>query len=254
LAFSCDVFFYNVGRELEVDRIKAWSVKFGLGEKSGIDLPGEQAGLIPSPAWKRGVYKNLVPDDPSEWNWYPGETINLSIGQGACAVTPLQIAMLMASVVNGGYRLEPRLNAAARGGRTRVMSEETVALIREGLRKCVEKGPPEPTGTGHAAYIEGMEIIGKTGSAQVVSLEAHAKYATEEDIPKELRDHAWFMTGVLDRDPPIAVCVLVEHGHHGSSVAAPLARELIEYFYASLEGSVGAELALRVDSGGGDAR
>jgi len=109
-----------VGRELEVDRIKAWSVKFGLGEKSGIDLPGEQAGLIPSPAWKRGVYKNLVPDDPSEWNWYPGETINLSIGQGACAVTPLQIAMLMASVVNGGYRLEPRLNAAARGGGARV--------------------------------------------------------------------------------------------------------------------------------------
>ncbi|HIA46661.1 MAG TPA: penicillin-binding protein 2 [Candidatus Hydrogenedentes bacterium] len=254
LAFSCDVFFYNVGRELEVDRIKAWSLKFSLGERTGLDLPGEQPGLIPSPAWKRAVYKNLVPDDPSEWNWYPGETINLSIGQGSCAATPLQIAVLMSSVVNGGYRVEPNIEDGSTGEKTRVMSEETVALIREGMRKCVEKGPPAPTGTGHAAYIEGMEIIGKTGSAQVVSLEAVEEYAREEDIPKELRDHAWFMTGVLDREPRIAMCILVEHGLHGSSVAAPLAKEMIEYFYASRERPAESELAQRAADGYGGAR
>ncbi|MFP6617166.1 MAG: penicillin-binding transpeptidase domain-containing protein, partial [Candidatus Hydrogenedentota bacterium] len=190
----------------------------------------------------------------SEWNWYPGETINLSIGQGSCAATPLQIAVLMSSVVNGGYRVEPNIEDGSTGEKTRVMSEETVALIREGMRKCVEKGPPAPTGTGHAAYIEGMEIIGKTGSAQVVSLEAVEKYAREEDIPKELRDHAWFMTGVLDREPRIAMCILVEHGLHGSSVAAPLAKEMIEYFYASRERPAESELAQRAADGYGGAR
>lgn len=243
LAFSCDVFFYNVGHRLKIEGIKDWSTRFGLGVKTGIDLPGEQPGLIPSPEWKRSVYKNLVPDDPSEWRWYPGETINVSIGQGSCDATPLQISLLMASVINGGYRLEPSLSASRLGERTRVMEDDTVAIIREGLLKCIEKGPPAPSGTGYRAKIEGMTVLGKTGSAQIMSLEKHENYATEEDIPKEFRDHAWFMVGVLDREPKIAVCILIENGHHGSSVASPLGKEIIEYFYESRNASVPVELA-----------
>ena len=240
IAFSCDVFFYNVGRLLEVDRIKEWSTKFGWGEKTGFDLPGEVAGLIPDPTWKRSVYKNLVPDDPSEWNWYPGETVNLSIGQGSCAATPLQCALLMATITNGGYKVTPFLDAEKLKGdqdgiikKTKIISESTIAIIQEGMLKCVEKGSPAPTGTGRRAAIDGFRIMGKTGSAQMVSLSKHKDYATEEDIPKELRDHAWFMSGVMEQDERIAICILVEHGHHGSSAASPLAKEIIQYFYDS---------------------
>lgn len=254
LAFSCDVFFYNVGRELEVDRIKEWSTRFNWGEMTNIDLPGEQPGVVPSPEWKREVAKALHPDDPSEWNWYPGETINLSIGQGSCATTPLQIATLMATVINGGYIIEPTIDATRPNTPERIMSESTVAIIQEGLRKCVEKGPPAPTGTGHAAYIAGMHVLGKTGSAQIVNLDMHEEYETEEDIPKELRDHAWFMTGVLDREPKIAICILVEHGHHGSSAASPLGKAMIEYFYDSRKVIDDLELAQQGESSGGGSR
>ncbi|PCJ56175.1 MAG: penicillin-binding protein 2 [Candidatus Hydrogenedentota bacterium] len=236
LAFSCDVYFYEVGQELSVDRIKEWSTKMGLGVKTGLDMPGEEPGLIPSREWKEKRLKPKHPNEPWEYRWYPGETVNLSIGQGSANSTPLQCAVLMAFIVNGGYLVQPYLNEAnARKPGEQLLSNKTVDLIREGLLKCVAKGPPAPTGTGHRAYIEGMTILGKTGSAQNVSLIHHEKYENEEDIPKELRDHAWFISGVLDREPRIAICILVEHGHHGSSAAAPLAKELIEYFYASLE-------------------
>lgn len=234
LAFSCDVFFYNVGLKLRVDRIHEWSTRFGFGVKSGIDLPGEVEGLAPSRQWKEALLKPSHPDEPWEYRWYPGDTVNLAIGQGAMAATPLQAAVLMAAFVNDGRRVRPYLNAALtpRVSET-LLSESTLALVRKGLRKCVEKGPPAPSGTGNAAAIDGMVVIGKTGSSQMVSLKHQEKYENEEDMPKEIRDHAWFVAGVLDREPPIALCILVEHGHHGSSVAAPLAKELIDYFYAN---------------------
>jgi len=234
LAFSCDVFFYEVGQRLTVDRIKEWSTKLGMGEKTGLDMPGEVPGLIPSREWKEKRLKPAHPNEPWEYRWYPGETVNLSIGQGSATATPLQCAVLMAAVVNGGYRVRPYLNEAnAQKPGERLLSDKTVSLIQQGMLKCVVKGPPAPSGTGHAAYIEGMSIIGKTGSAQNVNLKHQEQYENDEDIPKELRDHAWFISGVLDLEPRIAVSVLVEHGHHGSRVAAPLAKDIIEYFYAS---------------------
>lgn len=230
LAFSCDVFFYNVGLELGVDRIAEWSHKLGLGVKTGIDLPGEVPGLIPDRAWKAEMHAD---EPPWEQRWYRGETVNLSIGQGSANATPLQNAVLMACIVNDGYRVRPYLNAALGPKRSeRLLSDATLAIVREGMQLCVEKGPPAPTGTGHRAQIPGMRILGKTGSAQVMSLHHHEEFETEEDIPYNFRDHAWFVAGVLDREPPISICVLVEHGHHGSSVAAPLAREVITFFYA----------------------
>lgn len=234
LAFSCDVFFYQVGLKLGVDKISEWAKRLGVGVKSGIDLPGEVSGLIPSRQWKEDLLRPKHRNEPWEYRWYPGDTVNLAIGQGAAATTPLQNAVLMAVIVNGGHRVQPYLNKLSPLGTSdTLLSEETLRIVREGMLKCVVKGPPAPSGTGHAAYIEGIEILGKTGSAQNVSLEVHEQYETEEDIPKELRDHAWFIGGVMDRKPRIAICILVEHGHHGSTVAAPLAKPLIEYIYSS---------------------
>lgn len=229
LAYSCDVFFYNVGLRLGVDRIAEWCSKLGLGVPTGIDLPNEVKGLIPTREWKAEIFK----DKPVwERRWTAGDTVNLSIGQGSASTTPLQNAVLMASVVNGGRRVRPYV-CADRGSEVSepLFSERTLAIVQRGMRLCVEDGPPAPSGTGHEAYVPDAFVIGKTGSAQIVSLDFHEKYEREEDIPLELRDHAWFVAGVLDKTPRIAMCILVEHGHHGSSAAAPLAKEIVNFIY-----------------------
>ena len=205
----------------------------GLGVKTGIDTTGEVAGLVPDKAWKEAYMRRVKPNDSSEWRWYDGETVVLSIGQGSASITPLQTAVMMASIVNGGRLVQPHLNAdRSRPASDVFISEANLALIQAGMRKCVEK-ETFPTGTGKLAKIPGMVILGKTGSAQVVSIKAYEDLE-EEEIPYGNRDHAWFVAGVLDQDPPIAVAVLVEHGLHGSSAAAPLAKSVIEYFYSNV--------------------
>ncbi|HOV76065.1 MAG TPA: penicillin-binding protein 2 [Candidatus Hydrogenedentes bacterium] len=237
LAFSCDVFFYNVGLKLGVDKIVEWSHKLGLGVKTGIDLPSEVEGLIPSREWKERQLKKLYPNNPWEWKWYPGNTVNLAIGQGEAAATPLQCAVMMAAIINGGHRVRPYLNKAVGPHVSEpFIGAKALEIVRAGMRKCVEKEAPAPSGTGKAAKVPGMIVLGKTGSAQMVSLEQHKEYAKEEDIPYALRDHAWFVCGVLDREPKMAICILVEHGHHGSSAAAPLAKQVIEHFYGRARG------------------
>lgn len=232
LAFSCDVFFYNVGQRLGVDQISAWSKKLGLGQLTGIDLPKEVKGLIPDKEWRENLLRPKFPKEPWKWRWYPGYTINLAIGQGEATTTPLQNAVLMSAIVNGGYRVTPHVNLNAKVPRSeKLISDKTLAIVQAGLRKCVEKDKP-PSGTGKAARVPGMAVLGKTGTAQMVSLAHHEQYKHEGDIPYNLRDHAWFVAGTLDQDPKIAMCILIEHGAHGSSAAAPLAKEVIEYFYA----------------------
>ncbi len=235
LAYSCDVFFYNVGLKLGPERINLWAARMGLGVPSGIDLPSEAVGIVDSPEAKRKRFQKLHPKEPSEWKWYPGNTVNLSIGQGAVAVTPLQNAIMMACIVNGGRLVRPYLNRD-RGPSVSepFISERTIAIVEEGMRKCVEKDVP-PSGTGKEARIPGMIVLGKTGTAQAVGTQHYAQYkgkAREKDIPYELRDHALFVAGVLDRSPRLSVSVIIEHGLHGSSAAAPIARKVIEYFYA----------------------
>lgn len=229
IAFSCDVFFYNVGLKLGVDRIHQWSGVLGYDKPTGLDLPGEIPGLIPSREWKKQTLK----DKPVwEQNWYRGETLNLSIGQGGTTCTPLQNAVLVAAIINGGHRVRPYLNQELGPQLSEsYISEKNLAIIVAGMQLCVDKGPPAPTGTGNRAKVDGITVIGKTGSAQVMSLSHHEDYATEEDIPYAFRDHAWFVAGVTDQEPRIAMCILVEHGHHGSSIAAPLAKDVIEFFY-----------------------
>lgn len=230
LAYSCDVYFYNVGLGLGIDRMQEWSHRMGLGVETGIDLPREEGGLIPGREWKKAQFH-----DKPIWdqNWYPGDTVNVSIGQGSAAATPLQCAVLMASIVNGGYRVTPYLNRAKGPSLSeRFLDDTSVDVIWAGMRMCVDKAPPDyPSGTGWRAGVPGIAVLGKTGSAQVMSLAHHEQFASEEDIPYEWRDHAWFVAGVIDREPKVSICILVEHGHHGSTAASILAKPLIEYIY-----------------------
>lgn len=199
----------------------------GLGEWTGIDLPREEAGVLPWPEWKEAHSKA---ESPYDRRWQKGDTVNLAIGQGDCRLTPLQTAVLMAAIVNGGRRVRPYIDAEHEPEVSEpLFSPETLAIVREGMRKCVTKHD-YPSGTGRRADIEGMHVLGKTGTSQTVPASWY-KDMEEIEIPYHWRDHAWFVAGVLDREPRIAVSVLFERGLHGSSGASPLAREVIEYFY-----------------------
>lgn len=248
LAYSCDIFFYNVGLKLGIDKINEWSTKLGLGVRTGIDLPGETPGLVASPEWKRALARARGAKEAWEYKWYPGETVHMSIGQGMVDATPLQNAVLMAAVLNGGRRVRPYVNRELRPERTEPLcSAETLRIVQAGLRKCVERDRPAPTGTGKEAKIKGLDVLGKTGTAQVADFR-HVAGLKEHEIPYKLRDHALFVAGVLDREPRIAVSVMVEHGLHGGSAAAPVARKVFEYFYITraIEKKDGGEAPIAV--------
>ena len=229
LAQSCDVFFYEVGLALGIERLHDWGIKLGMARPTGVDLIGERPGLVPSQEWKRSTLK---PGDP-KWKGklYEAEIAMIAIGQSYTLATPLQNAQLLALVVNGGRRITPHINLDRKDLEDEVVcSSRTAAIVQEGLRQCIVR-EKVPSGTGTIAQIEGLDVIGKTGSAQMVSIAKQKEFGAEENIPYELRDHAWFVAGVLDRDPPLAVCAMVEHGHHGNTAAGPPARDLLRYFY-----------------------
>ncbi len=227
---SCDVYFYTYGVQLGIDRMGEYMRAFGLGRRSGIDLAGEQPGLAPDSAWKQRRF-----GEP----WYPGETVSASIGQGYNLYTPMQLAVAYAAVANGGKVMRPRLvlrledqrgvterhYPVKEAGRVPV-SEAHLAQVRAGLRAVVE----EPGGTGGRARVAGIEVAGKTGTAQVVRLEQY-EGLEDHEIPVRFRDHAWFGAYAPADDPQIAVGVFVEHGLHGSSAAAPIAARVIEAWW-----------------------
>jgi penicillin-binding protein 2 len=223
---SCDVFFYEVGNRLGVDTIADYARQFGLGRTTGIPLASEKAGLIPTSAWKREAR-----GEP----WYPGETLSVAIGQGYISVTPLQLATLVSAIATQGYQYQPRILKRMKGPKgtldetppilTRVIKfhEKTLATLHRVLGGVVS----DEHGTGRAAYTPLVQIGGKTGTAQVVGAKP---WMTEHNTPREFRDHAWFVAmAPLDR-PRIVVVALVEHGGHGGSAAAPIARKVIEEF------------------------
>jgi penicillin-binding protein 2 len=215
---SCNIYFYNLSRRLGIDRIAESAVMLGLGEKTGIDLPGEKEGLVPTPEWSQSVRKT---------DWYPGETISVSIGQGPLVVTPLQIAVHTALVAGRGRGVVPHLlmtsgasqerPAAKAGGGTPAekMSPEIFETVIRGMWKSVNQ-----EGTGRGAKVEGFDVCGKTGSTQLISRER------AEKLGKEIKTHSWF-TGFAPRDnPQVVITVLVEYGGMGGATAAPLAKEL----------------------------
>jgi penicillin-binding protein 2 len=227
---SCDVYFYQLGLKVGVDRIAQVASEFGLGKKTDIPLPHERAGIVPSSSWKQ---KRLGAP------WYSGETLSLAVGQGYITATPLQLVVLMSAIANGGKLHLPQVVEKVTNiegttlrefppvetGRVTI-SEETLLFIREALRGAVN----EPHGTGGAAAIKGVDVSGKTGTAQVVRMAQDFKRGDMDRMPVKLRDHAWFVCFAPFEDPQIAVAVLVENGGFGGAVAAPIAKKVIETY------------------------
>ena len=241
---SCDVYFYQLGPRLGVDRIAKWSRAFGLGEKSGVALDDERSGLIPDTEWKRKRYRQP---------WFPGETVSVAIGQGYVTVTPLQLANMTAAVANGGTVYRPRIVSKIESTdgatireygpekiRTIKVSPTTLQRVRTALADVV-KGPG---GTGGAARSSLVEIAGKTGTAQVVEMKG--AYLKSEQLAYFSRDHAWFVSYAPAQSPQIAVAVLVEHGGHGGEAAAPMAKKVIEK-YIELQNQPADQRQVRVE-------
>ena len=213
---SCDVFFYNVGQRMGIDRISKHAKLLGLGSKTGIDLPSEEPGLVPSEEWVQRVYHR---------KWYPGETISVSIGQGAVTVTPLQLAYMIGGIASGGDFKQPHLlkDAPNVGEKHVQLDEETVEQVTQGMYGVVNEG-----GTAGAVKLQGIEFCGKTGTAQVIGGEAKGRYTKGE---KKFKDNAWFVGYAPRRNPEIVVSVLVEEGGHGNLASAPVARDIIKAYY-----------------------
>jgi penicillin-binding protein 2 len=226
IAQSCDVYFYQLGQRLGIDRIARYARAFGLGQKSGIALADEKPGLIPDTEWKQRRFGQP---------WFPGETPSAAIGQGYITVTPLQMANLVAAVANGGTLYRPwfvRKVESLSGTivreygpekiRSIPLKETTLAHLRQALREVVTSG------TGGRARSDLTEIAGKTGTAQVV--EMRGAYVKSEQLSYFARDHAWFVAYAPAENPEIAVAVLIEHGGHGGTTAAPAAKKVIEKY------------------------
>lgn len=222
---SCDVYFYTVGNMVGVDKINKWATLLGLGVKSGIDLPNEKTGLVPSTAWKRERTKE---------KWYAGETISVAIGQGQVSVTPVSMAVYMATLANGGTRVTPHLlkgvddgsgwkRVAAPPPQSKVdIGPEKLQAIRDGLWMVVNAA-----GTGGRARIAGRDVAGKTGSSQVISNAGRLASRTT----KNLADNGWFVFFAPRDNPTIAGVIFVEHGIHGSN-AARIAHHVLDTFFA----------------------
>jgi penicillin-binding protein 2 len=227
---SCNVYFYTIGNMTGIDRIHKWATLLGLGEKSGIDLPNEVQGLVPSPEWKQARFKE---------KWYAGETVSVSIGQGSVSVTPVSMAVYAATLANGGTRVTPHLLKAVDDGtgwkpvpppapRSRApLDPEKLQAIRDGLFLVVNGA-----GTGRNAQMKGYDVSGKTGTAQVISNQGKERAGKTD---KDLRDNGWFVFFAPRDKPEIAGVVLLEHGVHGSN-AALIAHHVLETFFAKKEG------------------
>lgn len=220
LVQSCDVFFYTLGDKLGVDRMHPYSVESGFGIRTGIDLPHESMGLVPSRDWKRRRF-----NEP----WHGGENLNMSIGQGYMLTTPLQVARYTAALVNGGRLLKPQLLADVPPD---VLGELPLqAGHREFLVQTMVNTVEGSRGTARRIAMPGVRLGAKTGTAQVVRLMAEFERAKLKDIPYHFRDHAW-MNSFGQRDGRNYVIVaMVEHGGGGGSTAGPIIRSIYEYLF-----------------------
>jgi penicillin-binding protein 2 len=230
---SCDVYFYNVARDLGIDRLQAFLKGFGLGRVTGIDMPGEKEGLVPSPEWKRRVY-------PKAGVWFPGETLITGIGQGYLQVTPIQLAHAAATIAARGKRFQPQLVHALRDPMTGKFETvephrlDPVPVTDNGFWDTIIDGMYAvmngPRGTARAVGQGALlHMAGKSGTAQVFTVAQTSKYNASE-VTERLRDHALFIAFGPVEDPKIAVAVFHHNGQSGSKVAAPIARKVMETY------------------------
>ena len=227
---SCDVYFYNVGQRLGIDRISYYAMKLGLGRKTGVDLPGEDSGLVPSEEWKERVFHQ---------KWYPGETISVSIGQGATVVTPMQIAYTIGGIAMGGAFHQPHL-LMSESPSPEVdfpISESTTDFITQAMWGVVNED-----GTAAASRLPGIEFCGKTGTAQVIGAENKQRAGKQT----QTKNNAWFVGFAPRRNPEIVVAVLVQAGGFGAASAAPIARDVVKAYYDKKQGKVPPVLETRL--------
>lgn len=223
---SCDVYFYQLGEKLGVDRIAACAREFGLGKPLGIGLENEKSGAIPTTGWKEKKYGN---------KWYLGDTLSASIGQGYVLMTPLQLASMIATVANEGTVYRPYLvkkvvdpeGITLKEFQPQIIKKMAVnaksfRLVKEGLFAVVN----EPHGTGVAARLYEVKVAGKTGTSQVVKMRD-----SRGEIPYKYRDHALFVAFAPYEKPEVAVAVVIEHGEHGGAAAAPIAAKILRGYF-----------------------
>jgi len=230
LVRSCDIYFYQLGQKVGVDLMAEYARRFGLGSKTHIQLGNEALGLIPTSEWKQRRFGI---------RWQKGEDLVVAIGQGFVLVTPIQMALFYSSIANGGKLVKPRVVQRVEDAdgniiktiksemrKEQIIRTSTLSFLQKALAGVVQ----EPFGTGRAARQKGIKVAGKTGTAQVVRMGEDEDENMDEE-PYEFRDHAWFIAFAPLEEPEILVAVLVEHGGHGGSAAAPIAREVMkEYF------------------------
>jgi len=227
LVESCDVYFYNLGSLLGPDVLAKYARGFGFGLHTGIALSDEKSGFIPTSGWYQG--RHGIP-------WQPGESLSIAIGQGSNQITPLQLVLAYTSIANGGILYKPycidrvvtvegevveRFDPTVKG---RVpLSRENIKLLRECLRAAVHS----PSGTGWRARLPNVEVAGKTGTAQVISLNREKS----SGLGREFLDHAWFVAFAPYEKPRVTLAILIEHGGSGGRAAAPIAKEILESFF-----------------------
>lgn len=217
VADSCDIYFYKVGLKMKVEMLHQYALMFGLGEKTGIDLPGEKPGVVPDREWKRRVDRTP---------WFPGNTVMMSIGQGYITATPLQIMNVMGAMANGGYAMWPHVVKAITNDNRRILrliepkklfeikaSPENIDMMKSALRLVMSR-------TGSKGRVEGIQMAGKTGTVENPQGDTHAMFAGFAPY----------------KNPEILVYVLVEHGGGGGEMAAPIAGDLIEYYLKVMRG------------------
>lgn len=230
---SCDVYFYTVGQRLGIDRIHDYATRFGLGMQTGLELVEENKGIIPSTEWKKNYFSR-----PEDQKWYPGETISVSIGQGAVVTTPLQIARGLSALINGGAVWKPYIvqgirsvdgsfeDDAFKPEQVGVLDVDPkiINIVRDALVGVVN----DPRGTARRAQLDkefNITVAGKTGTAQAIGGDGPSR-------GEHLNDHAWFAAYAPAEKPEIVVVALVENGGHGGVTSAPLVKKVMEAFFA----------------------
>ena len=230
IVVSCDTYYYGLATEIGIDNIYSFLSQFGFGKKTGIDMQGEVAGLLPSQKWKQTRYKQ---------KWYAGDTVSVGVGQGYNLVTPLQLAFATAVLANDGVAYRPHLVKqirASSGGEEKIpmenkpvfevkMNPEHLDLVKRAMVAVTKPGGTAAQAGAGVSYV----MAGKTGTAQVIGMKQGEKYI-ESQVQERHRDHAWFIVFAPVEKPRIALAVLVENGGHGSSTAAPIARKVLDYY------------------------
>ena len=213
---SCDVFFYNVGMRMGIDTIAKYAKMLGLGAKTGIDLPSEEPGLVPSEEWVQRVYHH---------KWYAGSTISVAIGQGSVMVTPIQVAYVIGGIASGGDFKQPHLLKDAKNvGEMHVdLAENTVEQVTQGMYGVIN----EPAGTGHTIKLQGIEFCGKSGSAQMMSYAAASRLGLGKG-----KNDGWFVGFAPRRNPEIVVAAVVQDtAEHGGTASGPVVRDIVKAYY-----------------------